>query len=214
MMLAACGRPLTVDEKAFLQGIHGDSLDTSRVRLLDHAPLRAYTLRIPKRPRLSCHERILPEPTTDIVTGAPAAVALFNKIWLNHDYALPNYLKDFPDRLYLLEAMFLAHEMTHVWQWQNRKLTGYHPLKAAREHQTKDDPYLFDLTTDAQFLDYGYEQQGVIVEEYVCCAALAPAAPRTKRLRDMLEEVFPIQDLPMTNVIAPWDGADFANICN
>lgn len=214
IFLAACGRPLTVEEKAFIQGIHGDTLDTSRIRLVDRAPLRAYTFRIPKRPRVSCQERLLPEPTEDIITGAPAAAVLFNKVYLNNDYALPNYLKDFPERLYLLESMFFAHEMTHIWQWQNRDLTGYHPLKAAREHQTKDDPYLFDLSTNPRFLDYGYEQQGTIVEEYVCCAALAPQASRTKRLFEMLSEVFPVRDLPQTSVIPPWDGADFNGICS
>ncbi len=213
-LLAACGRPLTVEERNFLDKIHGPGLDTSKVRLIDHAPLRAYTLRIPKRPRLSCQERILPEPTTDIVSGAPAAVALFNSIWLNHSYALPNYMKGYPEQLYLLEAMFLAHEMTHVWQWQNRNKTGYHPLKAAREHQATADPYLYDLTTDKEFLDFGYEQQGAIVEEYVCCTALAPDAARTERLRKMLSKVFPIKDLPQTRVIPPWDGADFSNICS
>lgn len=214
VFLAACGRPLTIEEKQFLKGIHGDSLDTSRVRLVDHAPLRAYTLRIPKRPRVTCQERILPEPKTDIVTGAPAAVALFNRIWLNHNYALPNYLAGYPDRLYLLEAMFFAHEMTHIWQWQNRALTGYHPLKAAREHQSKSDPYLFDIGTDSNFLDFGYEQQGTIVEEYVCCAALAPEAARTDRLRALLRDVFPVERLPLGRVIPPWDGADFSNICD
>lgn len=214
LLLAACGRPLTVEEKTFIAGIHGETLNTARVRLVDHAPLRAYTFRFPKRPRVTCQERLLPEPKTEIITGAPAAAVLFNTVYLNHQYALPNYLKDFPDRLYLLESMFLAHEMTHVWQWQNRKLTGYHPLKAAREHQTKADPYLFDLETSTRFLDYGYEQQGSIVEEYVCCAALAPNAPRTKRLFDMLSEVFPVQSLPKTRVIPPWDGADFDGICS
>lgn len=214
LVLAACGRPLTTDEKAFLQGIHGDTLDTKRVRLVDHAPLRAYTFRIPKRARVTCQERLLPEPKEEIVTGAPAAAVLFNTVFLNHDFALPNYLQDYPERLRLLEAMFFAHEMTHIWQWQNRKLTGYHPLKAVREHQTKADPYLFDLSTQPKFLDYGYEQQGSIVEEYVCCTALDPKAERTKRLYDMLAEVFPVKDLPKTRVIPPWDGADLTNICS
>lgn len=212
-ILTACGRPLTIEERQFLQGIHGDSLNTSRVRLIENAPLGVYTLRFPKRPRVTCQERILPEPTTNILTGPPAAVTLFNRIYISHNYVLPNYLKDFPDRLYLLEAMFFAHEMTHVWQWQNRELTGYHPLKAIQEHQSKSDPYLFDLSTKNEFLDYGFEQQGTIMEEYVCCSALAPQAPRTKRLHAMLSEVFPLQSLPKTRVIAPWDGADFTNIC-
>ncbi|MEL6315880.1 MAG: hypothetical protein AAFQ60_17810, partial [Pseudomonadota bacterium] len=39
MLVASCtGRPLTDAEIAFSQKIHGDQLDTSRVRLIDGAP--------------------------------------------------------------------------------------------------------------------------------------------------------------------------------
>lgn len=211
--LASCGRPLTDTEKELIASIHGDQLDVTKVRLIDNAPVRSYTLRIPKRPRVTCSEKILPEPKTEIVTGAPAAVALFNRIWLNHDYALPDYAPGYPERLYLLQAMFLAHEMTHVWQWQNRERTGYTPLKAAREHQTAADPYLFDPDETREFLSFGYEQQGAIVEEYICCAALDPEAPRTKRLANMIGAVMPLQNLPKTDVIVPWDGAELEGIC-
>ena len=48
--------------------------------------------------------------------------------------------------------MLFAHEMTHVWQWQNRQATGYSPLRAAREHDFKADPYLYDISTKTRFL--------------------------------------------------------------
>ena len=214
IFLAACGRPLTETEKSFLQSIHGDSLDTSKVRLIKNAPLKVYTLSVPKRPRVTCQERLFPEPEEEVITGAPGAVAYKNWIFLNRDFSLPNYTPTWPDRLYLLEAMFLAHEMTHVWQWQNRELTGYSPWKAAREHQVSEDPYLFDLNTNPDFLSFGYEQQGSIVEEYLCCATLAPASPRTARLEAMLKEVFPLQSLPPLEVIKPWDGAVTEGICD
>ena len=114
--------------------------------------------------------------------------------------------------------MLFAHEMTHVWQWQNRKRTGYTPLKAATEHQTHVDPYLIDPDTSAQFLDHGYEQQGAIVEEYVCCQLLDPEAPRTARLRAMISEAMPIGGLDAaltgTDVVIPWKGAEIENICH
>ena len=59
----------------------------------------------------------------------------------------------------VIAMMLFAHEMVHVWQWQNRHVTGYHPLKAAQEHNAVD-PYLFDLSQAPKFLDYGFEQQG------------------------------------------------------
>ncbi|MGR3503398.1 hypothetical protein [Pseudaestuariivita sp.] len=213
LLAAACGRPLTETERAFAQAVHGDQLDTSKVRLVNNAPLKAYTFRIPKRPRVTCQERIFPEPTEDILTGAPAAAVLFNRVLFTRDFYLDDYVPTYPDRLHLFEAMLLAHELTHVWQWQNRDRTGYHPLKAVREHQTLADPYLFDPETTRAFLDYGYEQQGAIVEEYVCCASLDPEAPRTERLRAMISEAFPIQALPQTETIIPWKDAEVVGIC-
>lgn len=213
LVLVACGRPLTQAEMDFAARIHGSDLDVAKVRIQDKAPVKTYTLRARKRPRVACTERIYPEPKTEFVTGAPSAVALFNKVWVNEDYYLDDYMPDYPDKLYLYEALFLAHELTHAWQWQNRKLTGYHPLKAAREHQTKDDPYLIDPDTDGDFLSYGYEQQGRIVEEYLCCSLLDPKAERTSRLEAMLKEYFPLEKLPSKSVIIGWKDVKVEGIC-
>ena len=213
LTLAACGRPLTDSERSFARAIHGDQVNLNRVRLVNNAPLRAYTFRIPKRPRLTCQERIFPPAKTDIVTGAPAALVLFNKIYFTRDFWLENYVPDYPERLHLFEAMLLGHELTHVWQWQNRKRTGYHPLKAAREHRDSPDPYLFDPDVTREFQSFGYEQQGAIVEEYICCNALDPDAPRTQRLFDTISQAFPISKLPQVDTILPWSGAQVDGIC-
>ncbi|GFE66014.1 hypothetical protein [Litoreibacter roseus] len=218
-LCVGCGRPLTPTEQNYLQGIHGPSLDTSKVRLVRIPPLRSFSLAIPKRPRVTCQDRIFPPPTEEIVTGAPAATVIFNRIFVNRDYYLPNYIPGYPNEMYLYEAMLLAHEMTHIWQWQNRDITGYHPFKAVAEHRASADPYLFDLgDSDAQFSDFGYEQQGAIVEEFVCCRALDPDGARTARLRELLEAAFGnpslVARLPNTNVIKPWDGADVEAVCS
>lgn len=216
-LVAGCGRPLTDTERAFAQKIHGPAVDLDRVRLAKGALVGSVTFKRPARPRVTCRERILPPPKSDIVTSRPAAVVLFNRIHFTHDWYLDDYMPQYPDRLYLIEAMLLAHEMTHVWQWQNRELTGYHPLKAATEHGRSDDPYLFDASVEHDFLDYGFEQQGAIVEEYVCCRALAPEADRTQRLHDMLAEVLPVSELPQSrahDVILPWRGAELRGICS
>ena len=144
-------------------------------------------------------------------------MTLFNTVYFSRDWYIDNYAPDYPDRVYLVEAMLLAHELTHVWQWQNRKRTGYSPLRAAAEHGSTDDPYLFDLDGAQDFLGYGFEQQGAIVEEYVCCRTLAPEAARTKRLHAMLRASFPVADLPDTresDVYLPWKDADLAGICD
>ncbi|QBF32828.1 hypothetical protein [Thalassococcus sp. S3] len=218
LVLTACGRPLTTDERAFAQKIHGDSIDLDRVRLARGALVGAVTFRRPARPRVSCRERILPPPKTDIITTRPAAVVLFNRIHFTRDWYIENYMPLYPERLYLIEAMLLAHELTHVWQWQNRDVTGYHPLRAAAEHQRSADPYLFETEDEKNFLDYGFEQQGAIVEEYVCCRALAPDAARTERLHQMLSAAFPVSRLPdvgrESDVVLPWKEAELNGICD
>ena len=216
-LVAGCGRPLTDTERAFAQKIHGPAVDLDRVRLARGALVGSVTFKRPVRPRLTCRERILPPPKSEIVTSRPAAVALFNRIHFTQDWYLEDYMPRYPERLYLIEAMLLAHEMTHVWQWQNRELTGYHPLKAAAEHTRAEDPYFFDANVEHAFLDYGFEQQGTIVEEYVCCRALAPEAERTQRLHAMLEEVFPVSTLPQSrahDVVLPWSEAELQGICS
>lgn len=218
VFLFACGRPLTEQEIAFASAIQGDTLDVSNVRLVEGAPVAPITFYRQNRPRLACRERILPPPKEGPVTAKPAAVALFNKVYFTKDWYLEDYMSDFPEEMNLIAAMLLAHELTHVWQWQNRKTTGYHPLRAAAEHGGSKDPYLFDLSTSPDFLSYGFEQQGAIVEEYVCCRALDPAAPRTQRLHDMLGAHFDLSPLPGQRreraVVIPWADAEIDGICS
>lgn len=218
LLLAGCGRPLTETETAFAARIQGDTLDTSRVRLVDGALVGEVTFVRKPRPRLTCRERLLPPAKEEKVTVSPAAVTLFNRIFLSRNWYLDDYMPGYPEKVHIVEAMLLAHELTHAWQWQNRDLTGYHPLRAAAEHQRSDDPYLFDLSTPREFLSYGYEQQGTIVEEYVCCRALAPDAARTRRLHEMLGAVFDLSDLPRkgreSDVYLPWSGAKVDGICD
>lgn len=218
LLLGACGRALTESEMAFATVIQGDQVAQSRVRLVEGAPLSSVTYRRKARPRVSCRERIFPPSKDEIVTVTPAAMTLFNKVLFSKDWYVDDYLPDFPNRLYLVQAMLFAHELTHVWQWQNRDRTRYHPLRAVVEQINNDDPYLFNLAEAPDFLDYGYEQQGAIVEEYICCRALAPSAARTDRLHSMLKGAFPVADLPRDgerewDVYLPWKGADLKGIC-
>ena len=216
IVLSACGRPLTENEAAFARSLHGDTIDISQVRIVEGAPTRAVTFRREPRPRTTCRERILPPATTEIVTGKPAAVALYNHILFDKDWYLDDYMPEYPDQIGLIAAMLFAHEVTHAWQWQNRRDTGYSPWRAAFEHRGTSDPYLFDLDRSPKFSDFGYEQQGAIVEEYVCCRALDPTAARTARLHDLLSEAMPVQPLPKSRPYAvglPWDGVQIDGIC-
>lgn len=212
--LSACGRPLTTAERAFMADLQGESFNAARARLHNGALVGSVTFRRKARPRLSCKERLFPPAQGEIVTTSPAAVALFSHIYFAKDYFSQDYMRGYPSEMNLYAAMLFAHEMTHIWQWQNRRTTGYHPLKAASEHGALDDPYLFDVSTKTRLLDHGYEQQAAIVEEYVCCAALDPTAPRTKRLETLLREAFPLGRLRIPpNPRLPWEGAQTKGIC-
>ncbi len=207
---------MTDKERAFIATIHGDTLDMNAVRLHDGAPTRAVTFRRKPRPRTTCRELILPPATEEVVTSKPAAVAVYNRVLFDKDWYIDDYLPDYPDQIGLIAAMLFAHELTHVWQWQNRATTGYSPLRAASEHGGSADPYLFEINTDRRFGDFGYEQQGSIVEEFVCCRALAPQAPRTQRLHALIAQVMPVAPLPQSrpyDVQLPWDGVELRGIC-
>ncbi len=220
LCVAACGRPLSEGEEAFARAFHGDGLDTSKVRIIRNPAIKLYTATVPYPPRTTCAEKTLPPPPPgeEFYTGSPAATVLFNKITVNPDALARDYMAAWPRAANLRAAMFLAHELVHTWQWQHRGRTRYHPFKAAAEHQASPDPYLFELDNTAEFLDYGYEQQGAIAAEYVCCATLAPKASRTKRLEKLLAQEFPIQQLsavlPKTPVVLPWKDVKLAGICD
>ncbi|MFK7763038.1 MAG: hypothetical protein AB8B62_07235 [Roseobacter sp.] len=207
---------MTDNEVAFVQMLHGDTLDTHKIRIVEGAPTRAVTFKRKARPRTTCRQRILPPPKTETVTSKPAAVALYNTILFDKDWYLDDYMPEYPDQISLVAAMLFAHELTHAWQWQNRRETGYTPWRAAFEHGGSSDPYLFELDETPKFGDFGYEQQGAIVEEYICCRALDPTAPRTERLHNMLLEVMPVQPLPKGRVHSvglPWADAKIDGIC-
>lgn len=189
MLAAACARPLTETERAFAATIHGPGLDMDAVRLHRGNLIGGIVHTRPPRPAIACRERIR-APETGPVEVTTAALVLFNTIFLAEKWWREDYLPDYPERVPLPQAMLLAHELTHVWQWQNRARTGYHPLRAAAEHEPGGDPYLYELDPGKDFLDYGFEQQGALVEEYVCCRALAPEGGRTRALRALLASEF------------------------
>ena len=115
LLLAACGRPLTPSETAYLQAIQGEALDTRRMRITNGHFAGAITYEIPVRPRDTCQERIWPPMTqAQTVTVSPAATVLFDTVLMRKDVYRKDFLKGWPDRVDLFDAMLLAHEATHV----------------------------------------------------------------------------------------------------
>ncbi len=216
VLLAACSaRPLTPAETAFAASVQGPALDPAPVRIVTGSALSAVTVVVPPRPRLTCRERVYPPQETP-AEGFYPAFALGNLLFYDRNLASRDLMAGWPEVLPLEDAMRLAHELTHVWQWQHRRATGYTPWSAALEHRDTPDPYLFAERPGARFADYGWEQQGALVEEFVCCRALDPDGARARRLTALLSEPFPglSPREPATRARLPWDGAEIRDICH
>ena len=136
----------------------------------------------------------------------------------NPDWTIDNYAEGFPDQFNLVGAMFFAHEMTHIWQWQNRDVTGYSPFRGLAEHKPVVDPYLFDPNEKIAFLDLGYEQQASMVEEFICSRTIAPDGARIERLWDTLRVVMPVQHPTQTpkatGVFGVYEDANLEGVCD
>ena len=193
LLMTACARPMTPAERALVAPLHGATLDAGRVAIQTQPGLDLLPIAYDARPRVTCRERIGP-PETGRVVGRTGGLVLFERLLLAPVVALPDFAAtDRDGRIDLAAAMFFVHEMTHVWQWQNRAVTGYHPLRVVGEQVTIDDPYLFD-EAETHFLDHGYEVQASLVEEYLCCAVLHPDGARTHRLKRLLRQALPVAE--------------------
>jgi len=195
----------------------GDALDTAPIRFIE-APIGNVTRIYPARPQTTCRERIAPPPSGPTIKTRTAGAVAWTHVLTSPDWTIPDYALGYPDQVNLVAAMFFAHEMVHIWQWQNRDLTGYSPFKGLSEHRPDVDPYLFDPAQQIDFLDMGYEQQAALVEEFICCRTLAPDAPRTERLYHTLAAVMPVQPPNKTprptEVLGVYDAADLTAICD
>jgi hypothetical protein len=217
VLLSGCAsRPLTEAERAFARTVTAEAVDLGEVRVVKGAVSAMIPTTIPVRERSTCRARLLP-PQTEPAPGFFPAFVLGERMYFSRRIWRDDYLAGYPERLALRDAMRLAHELTHVWQWQARAETGYAPWRAAADHVALSDPYLVELDPARDFLDYGWEQQGVLVEEYVCCRALDPSAPRTAELRALVAQAFPgiaADEVVRSGDIAlPWDGAEPQGIC-
>ncbi|TRD22157.1 hypothetical protein [Palleronia caenipelagi] len=203
---SSCGRTLTTAEIQYANTLYASQMDVDRITIHSRNPLYAFRSTRDPRPAKTCRERIHP-PETAAVETRVAATTIGNRIFFARRFYLDEFLGQYPKVLPLADAMLLAHELTHVWQWQNRARTGYAPWKASGEHAQTDDPYLFALHSSARFSDFGYEQQAALVEEFVCCRALAPDAPRTARLYALLRPEFAglarRSLVPNSNIVRP-----------
>jgi hypothetical protein len=199
--LAGCTRPLTENERRFAADVIGPTLDVQAVRIArGFAPLPP----APKSPErgdlypviaentvTGLCDRAAPEPRS----GPPPGWALWNRVHFNREFYRADLAPEWPRAARFPQGLVLAHELVHVWQWQQRDVTGYRPARAALESVLNMDPYFYQPGPDASFLKFGYEQQAALMEDYLCHALYDPAAPRRAELRPLLAPYFPLDRL-------------------
>ncbi len=191
--LAGCSRPLTPDETAFANDLFGDTLDTESVTVMQGLGLAPLYRTVPNSVQVmrGTEKACLRTPQP---RGAqpPQAFAYRNRISFDSELYSSDMARPWPLGLRFPQALVLAHELTHVWQWQNRELTGYAPQRAVAESWQLADPYFSSTDEAPMFLAFGYEQQAAIVEDYVCFTVANPNHPKRAQLRALIEPFFPV----------------------
>ncbi len=125
----------------------------------------------------------------------PAGLVLWNQVFLKRDFYREDMMEGWPPQAVPLpQALLMAHELVHVWQWQNRARTDYDPASSGSESVRSLDPYWYVPEADRAFLTYGFEQQAAMIEDYVCYTMFAPphAPPRRAELRALINPVLPL----------------------
>ena len=192
--LAACSRPLTQAETRFAADLFGPSLDARKVRVAQGVGITPLYRTVPtafvevEATEAACVRT--PQPR-----GAqpPQAFAVRNRIHFQTGLYSSDMALTWPRALRVPHALVLAHELTHVWQWQNRARTGYSPARAVAESWRLADPY-YAAPGESGFFSFGYEQQAALVADYVCFTLSNPTHPRRAELRAILQPVLPVDD--------------------
>lgn len=151
-------RPLTKGEIALAKTVFGDSIDYATVRLHD--------------------KRILPP----LIQKKHQAVAKGNDVSFPRDAYAPDFAKEADP---LKQSVFI-HELTHVWQHQNKVVsTSREALKETLKHKFNYSKcYLHCLSPVKDIVDYGFEQQAAIVQDYFLLSRHGVALSYKGRRRD------------------------------
>ncbi|NNE79561.1 MAG: hypothetical protein HKN18_04730 [Silicimonas sp.] len=192
VVLGACNRPLTPAEDKFAADLFGPSLDRSKVSVaqgIGITPL--YRTKVARITRVQGTGQACVRTPQPRGAQPPQAFAFRNRVHFESGLYSSDMVINWPDQLRVPQALVLAHELTHVWQWQNRDRTGYSPFRAVAESWRLADPY-YSGPGEAAFFSLGYEQQAAIVEDYVCFTFANPGHPRRQELRAILAPVFPV----------------------
>lgn len=196
LSLAACSRPMTDGEISYSREILSQGLDFGEVRFSGQ---EAQGIRLAERQLAQDVQKILEAPGNEenadrLMSSLPSlfgadAIVIGNTVFFDRDV----YSSDFSTSIIDSDRWLMAHEVTHVWQWQNREVTGYTFAKVVSEHlEFGDDVYEYSLIEGKSFTEYRFEQQGAIVQCYAMLRQIRPTDPLTVRHEQLIRSEFPL----------------------
>lgn len=205
LSLTACARPLTENETIFAKNLFGDTLRTDEVSIMAGAGLTplpwrpknpdprvdaaAGTVEPRKPPDDLCVRKPSPRPYWDW----PAAFVLDDNIYFSYRWYPFDAFEGMPETVPFPHSVLMAHELVHIWQWQNRDRTGYSPQASGNESLRSKDPYYYANRDSADFYAFGFEQQAAMIEDFVCFALFDPEDPVLDELAQLLRPVLPVE---------------------
>jgi len=179
--------------------VFGDQIDPGQVRIAKDLglvpPPRSARVTVERKRVADGASPCVREPTEPRRGAAPPAFAAGNTLYFQDGIYQADAGYFWPGGLVFPQTFVFVHELVHAWQWQNRDVTGYTPLRALSEGLLGRDAYFYDPDELPRFDDFGYEQQASIIEDYLCHLFLDPDAKRRAELRAVLAPVLPIDRL-------------------
>ncbi|KAB7610126.1 hypothetical protein F9L33_14615 [Amylibacter sp. SFDW26] len=184
-------RSMTKKEVAYIDAFHGETVDTESIIFARGLRwgVRNVLKDIRSNPEMlkSIQENNIDLKDVKSSLLTTAAVVVGNKVYFRSDI----YLDDFGDSPFETDRALVGHEVTHVWQWQNRQETGYNLFKVVSEHIKYKDPYYYDIIPGQKYGEYRFEQQAEMVEDYLLLRLTDPHGNKTKKLANVLSPAFP-----------------------
>jgi len=205
-IFATSCRNLTSDEKTALHAALGPEVELSNVLIIppasksDRATVQERLQRQMKLERAMgitdnrYTDRQIRSFASNLTSRKAYAVAVGTKIfYLNPSFYKDNMAANWPKERNLNDLSNLLHEYFHIWQYTNRKRTGYSLSGIVAEHiKYGADVYRYNLKTHDNLLDFRFEQQAKIAEDYFLACFDVVVRPGCSRLRKMMNTVFDI----------------------
>lgn len=195
-LLTACSRPMTDGEIAYGNELFTRGLNFEEVRFSGQ---ERQGIQKAKEKLAQEHASVLSnqKDSEKLISAIPSlfgadAIVIGNTIYFDSDV----YSLDFSESVADSDRWLMAHELTHVWQWQNRDYTGYTFSRVVSEHvEFGDSVYKYILVDGKRFTDYRFEQQGAIVQCYAMLRQVRPNAPVTLKHERIIRSEFPLDAL-------------------